>query len=704
MEKQAKNKQDSGLVNEYDHFRGLWQSYAKTEELERHCRSLCTSPEAWKKAPNLCWIVCLSFLLEDGREQDAKVVFNRYLAKYGRRDFHRSVRVAEYAIQQGVSSSAIVSTMAVWRCLKESPTSSEFTDYIRGKRIAVVGNGKCELGLGKGEEIDNHDIVIRFNNYQIEGREADYGTKTDVWVRDGSNKIKQRSIAPYRFVLFEPDLSRTLLHKDVVTVLRRYIESYPQKLFYMDTEFKRDMREETGLLNPSPSCTLVYFLYKALGSLKDVDLYGFEDEWLIKKLIGIPVESESRHVLYVAAYRRCFPIKSGKTGGPGGVCALMREFVGKDFREYDVRYLFQEAEPDKSTRPFGQEMPWSLNRILFGADFIFQHPEIKSSLDNNEIVRMVCHDLGTAYGAFLAGIPYVLVYHQQGSLAQELESSGQPCQGDLADLLKSVETKVFCNAYKVYFPSLGARDDFRRTSLMDKEDLERVRFSSTALYNTVHEEEIQQSGQDSPCLEDVLGGKAGADSLALMRGAVQQYDEVFLSIGDFLFAKGMDRVPDFIEKYVEATGKKVAWIAIGQKGNDDLYQSIVSSSDSWNFDAFIQGVRIDHEVLLQLLEVVDYYIMLHRSAIFDLAILEAMHAGKCVILSNVGGNPEFNVQDNVLLVDCDRIDDAIQEMRQLPRDVWGSANRDAFQNHFSPMRFRERYHEMMGEFLEDVTS
>lgn len=46
------------------------------------------------------------------------------------------------------------------------------------KSIAVVGNGPCELGQCRGYEIDEHDYVIRFNNYKIDGYQEDYGSKT----------------------------------------------------------------------------------------------------------------------------------------------------------------------------------------------------------------------------------------------------------------------------------------------------------------------------------------------------------------------------------------------------------------------------------------------------------------------------------------------------------------------------------------------
>ena len=44
--------------------------------------------------------------------------------------------------------------------------------------IAVVGNGGCILNKENGKIIDSHDIVVRFNNANIEDFKKSTGTKT----------------------------------------------------------------------------------------------------------------------------------------------------------------------------------------------------------------------------------------------------------------------------------------------------------------------------------------------------------------------------------------------------------------------------------------------------------------------------------------------------------------------------------------------
>ena len=59
-------------------------------------------------------------------------------------------------------------------------------ELLRDKRrsIAVVGNSPCEIGRGRGQLIDAHDVVVRFNQFSIEDQFAqDYGKKCTLHVR-----------------------------------------------------------------------------------------------------------------------------------------------------------------------------------------------------------------------------------------------------------------------------------------------------------------------------------------------------------------------------------------------------------------------------------------------------------------------------------------------------------------------------------------
>lgn len=51
------------------------------------------------------------------------------------------------------------------------------------KEILLIGNGPSCLNHHYGELIDSHDIVVRFNNFEIKSFEKFVGTKTNYWVK-----------------------------------------------------------------------------------------------------------------------------------------------------------------------------------------------------------------------------------------------------------------------------------------------------------------------------------------------------------------------------------------------------------------------------------------------------------------------------------------------------------------------------------------
>ena len=51
--------------------------------------------------------------------------------------------------------------------------------FLKGKSVAIVGNAKSLFNELYGEEIDHHDVVIRFTHGYITKPESQ-GTKTDV--------------------------------------------------------------------------------------------------------------------------------------------------------------------------------------------------------------------------------------------------------------------------------------------------------------------------------------------------------------------------------------------------------------------------------------------------------------------------------------------------------------------------------------------
>ena len=58
-------------------------------------------------------------------------------------------------------------------------------NFTKDKRVAIVGSSGILLNTEFGSEIDNHDIVVRFNVAKTDGYEKHVGSKTDIRVMNG---------------------------------------------------------------------------------------------------------------------------------------------------------------------------------------------------------------------------------------------------------------------------------------------------------------------------------------------------------------------------------------------------------------------------------------------------------------------------------------------------------------------------------------
>jgi len=60
--------------------------------------------------------------------------------------------------------------------------NEKYAEYLKGKRVALVGPASTALGTGKGKYIDDHDVVVRINKqfWAWDCWHDDIGSRTDV--------------------------------------------------------------------------------------------------------------------------------------------------------------------------------------------------------------------------------------------------------------------------------------------------------------------------------------------------------------------------------------------------------------------------------------------------------------------------------------------------------------------------------------------
>ena len=702
---------------------GIWNSVGVTDELINTLKLWEQSKWSWKNDNPQAFLIYVCCLLEIGERNEAERVLTKYIDNIGCFLIWKYMPAARLFVEMGYKDHSTEKSAYIFDILEHNRFSNTLEKLLTGKTIAVIGNGPSEVGKNRGEEIDAHDIVIRINNYRLNGYEEDYGKRTDIWVRNTHHLTKDKDcIEDLSYIIWEADHWHTHVLFNHLDLLYRDVVVAGDKVGYM-YGLRREVCTNSSVINPTTGLQLVYFLEKNRSLFKKLDYYGFsfmdpssdasyshyydeptsaktdhqpsvEINYMRELVFGKrPAESErpknQYYKIYACAFR-AYDVNKGATGGPGGVLAMQRTIFGDEYKSCPVQYLFLPSQityPPDVTEQI-DSVSGRFKSVVQGAYFIQSHPEIKKDLENHITPVLLCHDMGTAYGAFLSGLKYCIVYHQQGGLLNEMTSAGgTPSEEDIK-LINKVEKRTLEHAVSVYFPSMGAKQVLINTSETVAAS-DKIPFADHALYNTIPE--VENRDNNNALLKQF--GIPDIDKNA---------SEIFFSCGDFNYDKGMERVPAFLTEYAKHSNKKVVWIGIGNASSREIFDKLNEEKDSWPFESYLFGKRTDHDTLLALMEFCDYYIMLHRNSIFDLATLEAMRAGARLILSPIGGNIEFNAENNVVFVEDENYSGAIEEVCRRDKKEWSESNIYAFNMHFSKKKFEGNYKGALDHLLSSA--
>ena len=270
------------------------------------------------------------------------------------------------------------------------------------------------------------------NNFRLDGYEEDYGTKTSIWVRCSHRSLVDRDfIDDVDFVLWESDYWHIHIQYDHLDLMYRDIRIASDRIGYMHN-LRKEICADSGVLNPTTGCQLVFYFEKHRTLFKKLDYYGFSfmessSDMSYKHYFNEPTSAKTDHQvavevnymrklvfgekkleninavssdynlfrIYACAFRN-YDIKKGHTGGPGGVLAMQRNVLGDAYKSCPIQYLFA---PSKIKYP--PEVTAQLNfvcgklkGVLQGSYFIQSHPAIKHDLDNHITPVLFCHDIG----------------------------------------------------------------------------------------------------------------------------------------------------------------------------------------------------------------------------------------------------------------------------------------------------------------------
>lgn len=223
----------------------------------------------WHK--HYIYVRLISYLIESG---DISAIEHFWACKNVNEHIEADIYIYPDSVSRIVERKGpLLGNKTLLYALKRFDANEErFREYITGKAVAVVGNSPCELGLGKGREIDDHDIVIRFNNYVIDDKTvSDYGAKENVWALSPDLRlvVARSCIAKYDFLI-----TSTVGRECPVKNMEYYIKLVEYMPFFrMNCQY--DVREKMNLVFPSLGMYTLLYLSRLAHLLKSIHIYGF---------------------------------------------------------------------------------------------------------------------------------------------------------------------------------------------------------------------------------------------------------------------------------------------------------------------------------------------------------------------------------------------------------------------------------------------
>lgn len=185
---------------------------------------------------------------------------------------------------------------------------------------------------------------------------------------------------------------------------------------------------------------------------------------------------------------------------------------------------------------------------------------------------------------------------------------------------------------------------------------------------------------------------------------LQRNDQVLtiFSTGQMTSSKGIDRIPKFLNELMKVYDREIRWIVVarGTSVRNKVINEMKNLCNNSPNISFVYFESVPHDAMNYLFSISDVYLMLHRVSIFDIATLEAMYHNLHVILSDIPGNDEFNVENNILLVPEDdknfNYNTVINYVKNVP-----SRNRAVYEKYFGNEVFQRNYKALIDD-LADV--
>ena len=217
----------------------------------------------------LRWIC---FLMLRGENEKAKNIFLEKKNIFKNEEIASWMPVSYLAYENNIKSNEIYISSEVFKRFRDQKNIiNEFENYLKDKSVAIVGNGPYEIGTAHGEEIDNHDIVIRFNRFIINDNfKKDYGSKLNVISNDGFCEITHHYFEA-DYIIFPGSM---YFSNFSIKVINFIFENPKIKMINHNTDIRKIFQDKFNNHRQTTGIKMVYYLNNVL-NIKKLNIYGF---------------------------------------------------------------------------------------------------------------------------------------------------------------------------------------------------------------------------------------------------------------------------------------------------------------------------------------------------------------------------------------------------------------------------------------------
>ena len=350
----------------------------------------------------------------------------------------------------------------------------------------------------------------------------------------------------------------------------------------------------------------------------------------------------------------------GATGGPGGVLFLQKTVLGRELEGYQCKYWFNPINVKR--------FKYRLNKAAIYLKALF-----------TKNAYFVTHEMDCAN--ILANLhkKYSLVFHNQGPLLEEYHNFGAEHDAKKAESIARKERRAFVNAHTLHFPSRGAANMYFDSQYASCKRSE-VNIGNP-LFNIILPKPVEEP--------EAFEVKKEPDTLT------------FFSLGTLTTAKGQDHVVAFMGEFLKHYQGKSRYIIVGRGPLKEMLEKELNALAE-KYPSFSYRIidAMPHDQVMYLHQLADVYIMLHRISIFDFATLEAMSQSSAIVLSKVGGNLDFDKENNVLF--AEDFQERMEDFAKTDFETLKTKNKAVFDKYFSTDAFRRQYNTFIKEIVNPI--